>query len=354
MKITAVKAYKRDLRLTKPYSIAWQRVESVENVFFEILLENGIRGIGAANPSPEVVAETPDETLLNLQAAPVTALVGKDIRSFLKLIDDIRQQFPGKPGTHACIDIALHDAFGQFLGIPIVDFYGRKHDRMPTSVTIGIMDINETIGEAAQYKSQGFRVLKLKTGLDASLDAARVLALRKQFGEHFTIRVDANAGYQLQDLNLFLTKTATAAIELIEQPLAPEIDAQLISLDPSIRQKLAADESLKDTSSALELSRDARYGIFNIKLMKCGGICGAMEIAAIAKPAGIALFWGCNDESRVSITAALHTAFSCANTKYIDLDGSFDLAEDIVAGGFQIKDGYMYPSAGPGLGLELL
>ena len=69
---------------------------------------------------------------------------------------------------------------------------------------------------------------------------------------------------------------------------------------------------------------------------------------------GIDLFWGCNDESIVSITAALHLAFSCANTKYIDLDGSLDLARDVVKGGFILEDGIMYCSDKPGLGVEKL
>ncbi len=65
---------------------------------------------------------------------------------------------------------------------------------------------------------------------------------------------------------------------------------------------------------------------------------------------GVDLFWGCNDESIVSITAALHTAFACPNTKYIDLDGSLDLGRDVVKGGSILKDGYMYGSDKPGLG----
>jgi len=117
---------------------------------------------------------------------------------------------------------------------------------------------------------------------------------------------------------------------------------------------LAADESLKNATAALSIAQEKLYGIFNIKLMKCGGISGALEIAAIAKPAGIDLFWGCNDESIVSITAALHVAFACPHTKYIDLDGSLDLAEDVVSGGFMIEDGYMYTNHKPGLGLTLL
>ena len=69
-----------------------------------------------------------------------------------------------------------------------------------------------------------------------------------------------------------------------------------------------------------------------------------------AQQAGIDLFWGCNDESIISITAALHAAYSCSNTKYLDLDGSFDLSKDIVQGGFILKDGYMHTTGLPGLG----
>jgi L-alanine-DL-glutamate epimerase-like enolase superfamily enzyme len=78
----------------------------------------------------------------------------------------------------------------------------------------------------------------------------------------------------------------------------------------------------------------------------------AREIGLIAANAGVDLFWGCNDESVVSIAAALQVAYSFSNTKYLDLDGSFDLSSDFVTGGFTLKDGYMYCSAAPGLGLQ--
>lgn len=56
----------------------------------------------------------------------------------------------------------------------------------------------------------------------------------------------------------------------------------------------------------------------------------------------------------ISITAALHAAFACNNTKFIDLDGSFDLSGDVVAGGFVLRDGIMSLSEKSGLGLTRL
>ena len=354
MKIKSVRAYRKNLALQKPYTIARETIADVENIFFEVELENGMKGIGAANPAPEVVGETPDQTFQNLQSDFIEYLIGKDIRHFLHHIYICCEQFKNLPGTQAAIDIALHDAFGKYVGVSIVDFYGRHHSKMLTSVTIGIKDVAGTIEEASDYYKKGFRVLKVKTGIDAELDAERIIKLREKFGNHFIIRVDANTGYDLEKLELFLDKTNDADIELIEQPMLPNLDKGLLQLSDDVRKILAADESLKNSQSALKLSQQNLYGIFNIKLMKCGGIAGAHEIATIAKPADINLFWGCNDESIVSITAALHAAFSSPHTKYLDLDGSFDLAEDVVSGGFEIKDGYMYANNKPGLGLDFL
>ena len=58
------------------------------------------------------------------------------------------------------------------------------------------------------------------------------------------------------------------------------------------------------------------------------------------------------DESIISISAALHTAFASPATRYIDLDGSLDLARDVVDGGFTIADGMMRLSGGAGLGVQ--
>jgi L-Ala-D/L-Glu epimerase len=349
MNIISVKAYRESIPLTKPYTIARETIFAAEIIFFEIVLSNGICGKGAASTDVDVVGETADQTLHNLQSDIVQQLVGKDIRQFLSLIAFYRSTFPDLPGTQAAIDIALHDAFGKWIGLPVVDFYGRQHEKMLTSVTIGIKGISETIAEAKEYKNQGFRVLKIKTGLNAEEDAERVVRIFEQFGAHFTVRVDANEGYLPDDLRHFLNRVSGTKLEMVEQPFHPDKDPSLLELDWQTRQKIAADESLKDARSALRIAQEKTFGIFNIKLMKCGGISGAFEIANIARQAGIDLFWGCNDESSISITAALHAAFACSHTKYLDLDGSFDLIEDVTTKGFILRDGYLSIHPQPGL-----
>lgn len=352
MNITAFRCYKQSLPLRRPYTIARSTISAVEIVFFEVYLSNGVVGIGSSSTDVDVVGESADNTLANLENSADGLLVGRDIRMFLGIIDEARRIFPTQPGTQAAIDLALHDAFCKWIDIPVVDFYGRRHLQLPTSVTIGIKGVSETLEEAQEYRERGFRVLKVKTGIDISEDIERMVKLRERFGDHFGIRVDANTGYDLESLVSFMDATRGLNLELVEQPLPPGNEDAIRALPQSIRLHLAADESLKNTSSAVALCHGAPYGIFNIKLMKCGGIRGALEIATVAKQADITLFWGCNDESTASITAALHVAFSCQHTRYIDLDGSLDLAEDFVKGGFILQNGYMRLPETAGLGIQ--
>jgi L-alanine-DL-glutamate epimerase-like enolase superfamily enzyme len=224
---------------------------------------------------------------------------------------------------------------------------------MPTSNTIGIKNVEETIKEAEEFKKMGFTILKVKLGKDLEEDIERMAKLREQFGDYFKIRIDANQGYNVAQTIDFYERTKKYDIELIEQPLAAKAIAEMKSLPDHIKKIVAADESLLTPTQAMELVKPPfASGIFNIKLMKCGGVSQGLKIADIAQYEGVELCWGCNDESIVSITAALHAAFSSTQTKYIDLDGSLDLAQDIVKGGFILKDGVMSCSDKPGLGLE--
>lgn len=352
MKITAIRSSLRNVPLKKPYTIAYNTFSAVTLVLLEIELANGMIGYGSASPAEEVVGETSAQTAAHLQTEMIQQLVGRDIRHFQQLIFEVRSQFALYPGTQAAVDIALHDAFGKFLGIPVVDFYGQKIKALLTSVTVGIKEVAETLEEAEAYQRAGFRVLKIKTGRAVEEDIERIAKLYERFGRSMLIRVDANQGYTLSELQQFLSATQVYGVELVEQPLPVGSEPALLELDSLIRARLAGDESVKDVAAAVRFAADTKpFGIYNIKLMKCGGLMGAFQIAQIAAAAQINLFWGCNDESIISITAALHAAYACENTRYLDLDGSFDLQEDLLAGGFRVEDGYMYIGQGAGFGL---
>jgi L-alanine-DL-glutamate epimerase-like enolase superfamily enzyme len=315
-------------------------------------------GLGAASPEPKVTGETMEDCRAALASGRLTWLEGRDIEDLdglEVLCAEAAERIPAAPAARAAVDIALHDLAGRSRGIPLVEMLGRAHAAFPTSITIGIKPLAETLEEAEEYRARGFRILKVKIGLDLEEDLERLARLREKVGPGMGIRADANQGYSVSQVLRFFRETEPLGLEFVEQPLPAGDIEGLRSLPEEIRERIAADESMLDVEDARGLAAPPRaFGIFNIKLMKCGGVAQARRIAAVAESAGIRLMWGCMDESRISIAAALHAALSCRQTRYLDLDGSLDLARDVVEGGFLLEEGVLRTVPAPGLGVRTL
>lgn len=355
-KITKVKAWREDLQLSKPYTIAYKTISHIENVFVYIEIGEGLYGMGAGCPAAFVTGETVENAIGFLQQKLEVLLLGKDIRHFYAIMQAIAVPALATPAARAAIDIALYDVWTKWLRVPLVHYLGQQHRSLPTSITIGILSLEETLAEAIAHVGNGFKIIKLKVGKTVEEDIETVAKLREQIGKKILLRVDANQGYSVQDVEHFVAQTIDYNVEFIEQALPPQQLEQMLQLSSPIRQQSAADEDLIRPHDALKMAQLPQpYGIYNIKLMKCGGVYPALQIADIARLGGIDLMWGCNDESIVSITAALHAALACPHTKYLDLDGSFDLAKDVVTGGFILENGCLRVDENKvGLGVELL
>jgi L-alanine-DL-glutamate epimerase-like enolase superfamily enzyme len=354
MKITKAIYWTEKLPLTRPYTIAYDRIESVQNLFVRLQAEDGSVGLGVASPAADVTGEGVSECRQALADALEGLPPGTDFRPLKTRLRDVEKTIPHAPAARAAIDMALHDLWATHLGLPLVDLLGRVHRSLPTSITIGIDSVEKSIEEAEEYTGRGFRILKVKIGRSMAEDVERLHRIRQKIGRETNIRVDANQGYTADKFESFLRQTASLDLEFVEQPLdARDLDS-MRRLPETARAKVAADESLLDARDALTCLEPPRpFGIYNIKLMKCGGIEPAMQIAEIARLAGIDLMWGCMDESIVGIAAALHAALASPATRYLDLDGHLDLARDPIRGGFVLEDGELSLTANPGLGVEL-
>ena len=353
MTITAVEVRAAHLELARPYTISFRTIDAVDIVIVELQSAAGPSGVGTATPEPHVTGESIEACEAAL--ADLVWLEGRSAHELGALGRELRQKLPKQPAARAAIDMALHDLRARELKLPLVDVLGRAHESLPTSITIGIGDVAATLADAREYLARGFTALKVKLGHSLSDDLERLRELRSEIGPEVTVRVDPNQGYDLEELRQLLSHSRELGIEFVEQPLPTADDARLADLDPSDRDRIALDESLLDDHDALRLLGPPRLGgIYNIKLMKCGGPSTALRMADIADTAGIALMWGCMDESVVGISAALHVALASPATRYLDLDGSFDLAHDVAEGGFRLAGGRLWTLDSPGLGAELV
>jgi L-alanine-DL-glutamate epimerase-like enolase superfamily enzyme len=354
MRIRSTELRRERLSLARPYRVAGRTTEAVQVFLLVLSTDGGDVGLGTATPEPAITGETPDacESALSLEA--LGWLEGAEVSRAAALCGEARRRMRAVPAALAALDMALHDLFARRLNVPLVDALGRIHDALPTSVTIGIQPGDDALALADELVARGFQILKVKVGESLEADIAVLARLRERFGPEIKLRADANAGYTTEDAIAFFEKTAPLGIEFVEQPVSTG-EGGLRRLPVRLRERVAADESLLDEADALALAASPpACGIFNVKLMKCGGVRPALRIGAIAGAAGISLMWGCMDESVIGISAALHAALACPATRYLDLDGSFDLARDVARGGFRVENGTMSVTEEPGLGATLL
>ena len=269
------------------------------------------------------------------------------------LLDRLLPSLENQPSALAAVDMALHDILGKVSGLPLWKLMGGFRDRIKTSVTIGILPENEVVKRAIAFKRQGFKVLKIKGGIDADSDIANILKVREAVGQDMELRFDANQGFTLEQAIHFFKKTKKANVELIEQPTPKGQPDLLGRVTNSVSIPIMADESLMTLRDAFRLARRDLVDMVNIKLMKVGGISVAFQINSVARSAGLEVMVGCMDEAALSIAAGLHFALARPNVAYADLDGHFDLVNDPSEGAVILKNGILFPTQQPGLGLDL-
>ena len=351
MRLAAVRSRLERIPLSRPYAIAGGSWDAVEMVLVELEGDDGTLAYGQSSPAEEVTGETAAQAALALAPQELEWLVGRELGELDALKIELQERIDG-PATRAGLDMALHDLAAKAAGKPLVEWLGRAHGALRTSITIGLKDVPETLAEADEYVARGFALLKVKTGEDIELDLERLAKLRERFGARVKLRIDANQGYDLAAFRKLAARADAFGLEMIEQPMRPELDGELAAF-PSLRARLVADESVHSTRDLARLaSCGSPYGGLNIKLMKSGGPGGALELARAAQAAGYRLLWGCMDESVLGIAAALHCALALRATAWLDLDGSFDLARDPFRGGFALEQDTLSTLPGAGLGAE--
>jgi L-alanine-DL-glutamate epimerase-like enolase superfamily enzyme len=352
MKIVRCEAWPVTMKLTEPYTIAYETVSSVTNVFLRIETDRGLSGYGCAAPDEQVTGENAQTTLANLSKVVADQIKGSDPLRPALILERVRSHLPGAPSARAAVDMALHDILGKVAGVPVWKLLGGFRSRIKTSITIGILPESETVAQARERVAQGFKCLKLKGGKDMQGDVARVLKVREAVGKAIELRFDANQGFTVAEAREFVAQTQPAKLELLEQPTPRSEPDQLGRVARTVPLPIMADESLMNLLDAFRLARRDLVDMVNVKLMKVGGIADALQVNAVARAASLEVMVGCMDESALAIAAGLHFALARPNVVYADLDGHLDLTDDPAKDTVIMKEGILFPQSRPGLGFE--
>jgi L-alanine-DL-glutamate epimerase-like enolase superfamily enzyme len=350
MKITKVEVWDVKMALTVPYTISYETVYDVTNVFLRLDTDKGITGYGCAAPDINITNETSDQVLKVINEKAKDIIIGADPLRPVLILENLKNVLNIYPSAKAAIDIALYDIIGKYTNLPLWKLLGGYKDKISTSITIGILPVSDTIKQAKEYIARGYNSLKIKGGKNVDDDVERVIKLRKAVGSNIEFRFDANQGYSVEETLKFIDATKKANIELIEQPTTKGEPDLLGRVTNATSILIMADESLMNLVDAFRLAKNELVDMVNVKLMKVGGITEAMHINSVARAAGLEVMVGCMDEAALSIAAGMHFALARPNVTYADLDGHLDLENDPTNGAVNIKDGVLFPNDLPGLG----
>lgn len=351
MKITNVSYQRLDLKLSEPYTIAYETISKMTNFILKVETDSIIVGYGCAAPDVPVTSETPAQVEEVINDVIIPFLKGKNPFMYALLLAEIKALLGAKSSALAMVDMALHDLISKKADVPLFEFLGGYQNSIPTSVTIGILSLEDTLKRAKDYIKQGFFILKIKGGSNLDEDIAKINKLQ-ELHPKTTFRFDGNQGYTVTDSVAFYeaTKSKGLGIQMLEQPTKIGEDAKMGLVTEQTEFPVMADESLKTLKDVFRLAKNERIDLINIKLMKVGGILEGMHINSVAKSAGIQAMVGCIDECRLGIAAGLHFALARPNIKYADLDGHLDIIDDPFQDLFKLEKGILYPSEHPGLG----
>lgn len=356
MKITDIQMGYIEIPLKTPFKTALRRVDTAKDLIVKITTDDGAVGYGNAPATVVITGDSHESVAAAIMNTIGPAIMGMDIRDRELVCQKIQGSMVHNTSAKAAVDIAVHDLFGQCYGLPLWRFFGGKSCRITSDLTISVNDPAVMVADAKSAVARGYQNLKLKVGVGADIDIARVSAIRKAVGPDITIRLDANQGWRVKEAIRTIRKMEdlNLGIELIEQPVAAADMEGLKTVTDHVDTPIMADEAAFSPRDAFRLITMRACDLLNIKLMKAGGLAPAAQIAAMAQAMDMECMMGCMLECKVGITAAASLSAGSSAISHNDLDAADLMAADPIAGGIAYDKNEIILTEAPGLGITTL
>jgi L-alanine-DL-glutamate epimerase-like enolase superfamily enzyme len=323
-----------ELPLVHPFTIARGSAQTARTVLLR-LPWNGLEGLGETAPIARY-NESAESVMVYFQAQPPR---GDDPY----LLDDLLSE--EIPAAARCgLDVALHDLIGKDCGKPLYRLLGLNPAETPlTSFTIGIGDPELTLRKVTELGDHPVMKVKLGAGSRES-QIETIESIRSKYPG--AIRIDANEGWSADEAVEILRELARFEIEFCEQPIPAGHPEQLRYIRERSNIPIVTDEDSR-TADDLPALIGCVDGI-NVKLVKTGGIRGALKMIHAARAMNFKIMIGCMVESQILATAAAQLS---PLADWADIDGPFLTKDDPFTGITYVRGKIVLPG-GPGLGVR--
>jgi len=310
--------------------------------------------------------ESPGTTLHVITQYLAPAIKGCAPGEIVDLHARMDRAIKGFPYAKAAVEFAAYDLAGRQSGLPVHRLLGGAVRRqIPVTHSIGLIGFEEAEREVAQVAREGIRTIKIKVGVDPDRDVEIVRRVRETVGSGVALCVDANMGYRTPG-EAIRTLRRMERFDLIyfEQPV--EGIEKLAEVARAIDVPVMADESAWNAHDVIQIVEKRAAQIVSIYTTKPGGLYRAMEVAAVARAAGIICNVNGSVETGVGNLANLQLAaaaqpvvLSCvvpvsmpAEAQSGNIAGIY-YKDDLIAAPMRLTDGAIEMPTGVGMGIAV-
>lgn len=352
MRIERVTIHQYEIPLEEPFVTALKPIPELERVLVEVETDAGIVGLGEGAPAYEVTGETQRSTAAVLADVLASLVIGEDPLAIERVVREMRALVDGSPAAHAAIEIALQDIRGKHADMPVYELLGGDAEapHVDAPKVLSIKSPEEMAADADAAVEEGYEQIKIKVGEDPERDIERVRAIADRISEDVNLKADANQGWDDAKTALSAIGGMEEFLDVIEQPVAKDNADDLATLRDRVDVPVMPDESVETAVDALDLIKRAAGDVYNIKLMKTGGLGEAVRLNAVAEADDRPVQIGSMVEGHVGTAAGVHFAAAFDNVIWNEMVGPFMTTAGVTDLRTDLPRIYC---DGPGLGVDL-
>lgn len=355
MKITKVEAIPFAIPYRKPLRFASGEVHVAEHVLVRVHTDDGVVGVAEAPPRPFTYGETQASIIAVIDQIFEPQVVGLTLLEREVVADRLARTI-GNPTAKAAIDMAIWDALGRTLDLPVTELLGGYTDRMRVSHMLGFDEPATMVAEAERMRDvHGITTFKVKVGRRPfHLDTAVVRALREGLGDQVELYVDGNRGWtasesaramkEMSDLDLLFAEELCPADDVLGRRwLVQQCDVPFIADESAVTPADVTREILGGSATAVSI-KTARTGF-----------TGSQRVHHLAEGLGIEVVMGNQIDGQLGslCTVVFGSAYRLTSQRAGELSNFLDMSDDLLTEPLEIRDGELTIRPGAGLGVDV-
>lgn len=355
MKITQVEAIPYAIPYLKPLRFASGEVHVAEHVLVRVHTDDGVVGVAEAPPRPFTYGETQDGVVAVIEKIFAPQIIGLTLLE-REVVAARLHRTVANPVAKAAVDMAIWDALGKTLDLPVSQLLGGYTDRMRVSHMLGFADPVAMVAEAERMRDEyGVTTFKVKVGRTPyTLDTAVVRALREGLGAEVELYVDANRGWsasvaaramrEMDDLGLTFAEELCPADDVLGRRwLVRQCAVPFIADESAVFPADVTREVLSGSATAISI-KTARTGFTTSR-----------RTLHLAEGLGLEVVMGNQIDGQLAsmCTVVFGSAFHRTSQRAGELSNFLDMSDDLLTEPLEIRGGELAVRSGAGLGVEI-